>query len=108
MATETLLADFLREIRDVSDVRRRNEERAKFKREKEQSEPIRRPTADSEKLPDITLTHSERGAFLLDHDGTVSDHEDAFSHRDEVKSEVDQRDSGGIVVYCRINLPVLI
>ncbi|KZP20135.1 ARM repeat-containing protein [Athelia psychrophila] len=97
VATETLLADFLREIRDVSDVRRRNEERAKFKREKEQSEPIRRPTAESEKLPDITLSHPERAAFLQDHDGAVSDHEDAFSHRDEVKSDIDQRDSGAWV-----------
>lgn len=98
MATETLLADFLREIRDVSDVRRRNEERAKFKREKEQSEPIRRPTAESEKLPDITLSHPERAAFLQDHDSAVSDQEDVFSHRDEVKSDIDQRDSGGMSV----------
>lgn len=82
----------------MSDVRRRNEERAKYKKEKEQGEPARRLTAESEMLPDITLVHPERAAFLQDHDGAISDHDDAFSHVDEVKSDIDQRDSGGIPI----------
>lgn len=101
VATETLLADFLREIRDVSIVRKRNEEHAKSKKEKEQAEPTRRPDVDKEKLPDITLSHPERAAFLQDHGGVTPNHEDDIGYRDEVKSEIDYRDNGGMKLsYC--------
>jgi len=93
VATETLLAEFLREIRDVSIVRKRNEEQARAKKDKEQSEPTRRP--DAEKLPDITLSHPERAAFLQEDDDTVSDTEEQTGFKDEIKAEVDHRDNGG-------------
>jgi vacuole morphology and inheritance protein 14 len=93
VATETLLADFLREIRDVSIVRRRNEDQAKTKKDKEQSEPIRR--LDAEKLPDITLSHPERAAFLQEDDAALSDTEEQAGLRDEIKAEADHRDNGG-------------
>lgn len=93
MATETLLADFLREIRDVSIVRRRNEEHAKTKKDKEQFEPIRRPDAD--KLPDITLSHPERAAFLQENDSNLSDSEEDAGFKDEIKAELDHRDNSG-------------
>ena len=92
MATETLLADFLREIRDVSIVRRRHEEHTKTKKDKEQSEPNRRP--DTDKLPDITLSHPERAAFLQENGAVLSDTEDT-GFKDEIKTDVDQRDNGG-------------
>ena len=93
MATETLLAEFLREIRDVSIVRRRKEERARAKKDKEQSEPSRR--LDTEKLPDITLSHPERAAFLQESDAVFSDTEEETGLKEEIKVEVDQRDNGG-------------
>jgi vacuole morphology and inheritance protein 14 len=96
VATETLLADFLREIRDVSIVRRRNEEHAKTKTDKEQSEPIRRPDAD--KLPDITMSHPERAAFLQENDSNLSDSEEDAGFKDEIKAELDHRDNGGEVI----------
>jgi vacuole morphology and inheritance protein 14 len=93
VATETLLAEFLREIRDVSIMRKRNEEHAKAKKDKEQSEPTRRP--DAEKLPDINLSHPERAVFLQEDDDAVSDTEEQAGFKDEIKAEVDHRDNGG-------------
>jgi vacuole morphology and inheritance protein 14 len=98
VATEILLADFLREIRDVSIVRKRNEEHAKTKKDKEQSEPIRR--ADADKLPDITLSHPERAAFLQENGAALSDSEEESGFRDEIKAEVDNRDNGGESGQC--------
>lgn len=95
MATEILLADFLREIRDVSNVRRKHEEQAKIKKDKELSEPIRRPDPDKEKLPDITLSHPERAAFLQEDDAVFSDTEGEPSVKDEIRSDADHRDNGG-------------
>lgn len=95
MATEILLTDFLREIRDVSNVRRKHEEQAKIKKDKELSEPIRRPDPDKEKLPDITLSHPERAAFLQEDDAVFSDTEGEPSVKDEIRSDADHRDNGG-------------
>lgn len=92
VATETLLADFLREIRDVSVVRRRKEEHTKMKKDKEQSEPIRRP--DTDKLPDIYLSHPGRAAFFQENDSVLSDTDEEIG-LNEIKAEVEQRDNGG-------------
>ncbi|KAG6373813.1 vacuolar protein 14 C-terminal Fig4p binding-domain-containing protein [Boletus reticuloceps] len=83
VATENLLADFLREIRDISTLRHRQEETAELPEQRR---------AD-EKLPDISLSHSERALFIResdithDHDGEVS----------EPKSEKDNRSTGAWV-----------
>lgn len=60
-ATENLLADFLREMRDIAIVQKRSEEKARHVREVEAYEQARK--AD-DSLPDITMTHPERAAFL--------------------------------------------
>lgn len=75
------MADFLREIRDISTLRHRQEEVT------ESSEHRR---AD-EKLPDITLSHSERALFLREND-VAHDLEGEMS---EQKSGEDNRSTGG-------------
>lgn len=91
VATETLLADFLREIRDVSIVRRQLDEQAKTKTP---AESLRRVHADpaQESLPDLTLETSERAVFIGDNDYQSS-------HDSEIKEDftsiADDRDAGG-------------
>lgn len=93
IATETLLADFLREIRDVSIVRKRCEEKDKSRRESEPAESIRRGDTVKEKLPELTLENSERAIFIAENDDN-SDHEKEVL-KDEHASEIDYRDTGG-------------
>lgn len=78
------MADFLREIREISALRHRQEEIS------ESSEQRR----VDEKLPDITLSHSERALFIPEDDVT-HDHDGELS---EQKSEKDNRGTGGGVV----------
>lgn len=85
VATENILADFLREIRDVSMVRQRKEEHA-------ESSDLRR---SDEKLPDITMSHSERALFIPESD-FGHDHDGEYSLKDEHKSE-DYRGTGALV-----------
>jgi vacuole morphology and inheritance protein 14 len=92
VATETLLAEFLREIRDVSIVRKRNEDRTKAKKDKEHPQPIRRPDVD--KLPDITLSHPGRAAFLQENDDALSDTDEETSFKYEIQADTDHRDNG--------------
>ncbi|THV08261.1 ARM repeat-containing protein [Dendrothele bispora CBS 962.96] len=85
VATEVLLGDFLREIRDVSLVRRRAEEQAKQKLVVQDTESRSESPAD--------VTHSmERTAFLPEND----DHRPSQNHdaRDDYGSDVDIRDTG--------------
>ncbi|KAG2069275.1 ARM repeat-containing protein [Suillus decipiens] len=85
VATENILADFLREIRDVSMVRQNKEEHA-------ESSELRRP---DEKLPDITMSHSERALFIPESD-FGHDHDGEYSLKDDHKSE-DYRGTGALV-----------
>lgn len=81
------MADFLREIRDISTLRHRQEEIA------ESSEQRR----TDEKLPDITLSNSERALFISENDVT-HDH-DGEGELSEQKSEKDNRNTGGGVSF---------
>ncbi|KAL5507888.1 hypothetical protein ACEPAH_5506 [Sanghuangporus vaninii] len=60
VATENLLAEFLREMRDIAIIQKKTEER-KSMREPDTLEHGRRV---DDRLPDITMTHPERAAFL--------------------------------------------
>jgi hypothetical protein len=82
VATENILSDFLREIRDVSIVRQRKDEHA-------ESSDLRR---SDEKLPDITMSHSERALFIPESD--YADHDGEYSLKDEHRLE-DYRGTGG-------------
>ncbi|KAI9000783.1 ARM repeat-containing protein [Trametes punicea] len=69
VATEALLADFLREIREVTIVQKRQEEKARARREAAANTESSRPqNGEREKLPEITLEHPEQGAFTPDED----------------------------------------
>ncbi|KAG8219009.1 vacuolar protein 14 C-terminal Fig4p binding-domain-containing protein [Butyriboletus roseoflavus] len=80
VATENILADFLREIREISALRHRQEEI---------TESLEQHRAD-EKLPDITLSHSERALFIREDDVT----HDLDGELNEQKSEKDNRNTG--------------
>jgi len=88
IATETILADLLREIRDVTLVRRRHEEQLKNKKINEVAEQHRRAETPTE-FP------SERSLFISENDGV--DHVMESASQDEFRSEVDYRDSGGTI-----------
>lgn len=87
MATENLLADFLRKLKNIASVRRRTEEKTKLAREAEHG---RRAEAEKDALPDITMSHPERAAFLPEGDGFLI-HYDGDS-----LAEPDPRDIGSM------------
>ncbi|KAF8592196.1 ARM repeat-containing protein [Ramaria rubella] len=90
VATENLLADFLREVRDVTLLQKRHEAQAKVRREAELQEEVRRAENEREKLPDITMTHSERAMFVPEHG--VEDGKEREPNASD--KEVDHRDTG--------------
>ncbi len=92
VATERLLADFLREIRNVTIVQKQHQEALKAKREANALEASRRPESEKEKLPDITMDHPERATFIDDNDD-VFDNDPGTP--DEKDTEQEPRDTGG-------------
>ncbi|KAJ8468744.1 hypothetical protein ONZ51_g9455 [Trametes cubensis] len=107
VATESLLADFLREIRDVTIVQRRQEEQAKAKREAMVAESSRRQDSEREKLPEITMDHPERAVFIPEHDDVFDN--DLESH-DERHEDQAIRDTGAWVPGqgVRIDYPAIV
>ncbi|KAJ6539694.1 vacuolar protein 14 C-terminal Fig4p binding-domain-containing protein [Mycena capillaripes] len=95
VATETLLADFLREIRDISVVRKRTEERAKSIKSKRDSLSIHHSDLD-DRLPDFSVDHSERAAFITENDDHSS-YGDESALKEDVPADVDYRDTGAWV-----------
>ncbi|KAK7062044.1 heat repeat-containing protein [Favolaschia claudopus] len=101
VATETLLADFVREIRDVSIVRRRAEEQAKSMRD---SSSVRHSDAGAgdDRLGEFSVDHSERSAFITDND----DHSlygDESALKEDAHTE-DYRDTGAWVPGQGVNV----
>ncbi|KAJ7087383.1 vacuolar protein 14 C-terminal Fig4p binding-domain-containing protein [Mycena crocata] len=94
VATETLLADFVREIRDVSIVRKRAEEKARSKRDS--SSILRSDTGGDDRLPDFSVDQSERSAFIAENDDQ-SNYGDESALKDEAATDVDYRDTGAWV-----------
>lgn len=99
MATENLMADFLREIRDIANFARRREEKARINRE------IRSPEGKGaeDQLSDIA---PERGAFITEHDAKSSTY-DAESTR-KSQSIHEDRDNGGMYTIIPLLLPILL
>ncbi|PIL37367.1 hypothetical protein GSI_01060 [Ganoderma sinense ZZ0214-1] len=91
VATEGLLADFLREIREVTVVQRRHEEQLKAKREATVMEASRRAEAEKEKLPDITMEHHERASFIPENDDVF---DNDLETPEEKQEDQELRDSG--------------
>ncbi|KAI0722685.1 ARM repeat-containing protein [Earliella scabrosa] len=91
VATEGLLADFLREIKEVTAVQRQHQERLKARREANAAaESTRRAESEKEKLPDITMDHPERATFISENDDVF----DNDSTPDDKESEMELRDTG--------------
>ncbi|KAJ7229408.1 vacuolar protein 14 C-terminal Fig4p binding-domain-containing protein [Mycena haematopus] len=91
VATETLLADFVREIRDVSTVRKRTEEQAKSKRD---SASLRHSDlGGDDRLGDFSVDNSERSAFIADNEDNFA-YGDESALKDDAPSDVDYRDTG--------------
>ena len=89
VATDNLLAGFLKEIKDIATVQKHYEEKAK-QREAEKREQQAR--GNDEKLPDITMSHTERAVFLPDGEALCDS-----SPKEEVSPETEQiRDTGGM------------
>jgi vacuole morphology and inheritance protein 14 len=92
VATETLLGELLREIREVTVVRKRYEEHMKAKRENGTAEPGRRAENIQERLMDVTMTSSEHAVFLSESYGGISDDLE-LAQREDHHSEADGRDT---------------
>ncbi|KAG5350482.1 hypothetical protein C0989_010837 [Termitomyces sp. Mn162] len=91
VATETILADFLREIRDVSIVRRQLDEQAKGQTPAESLRHI--DVGEKEKLPELTLETSEKVAFINDNEQASFDGE-SLSKDDNASAATDDRNIG--------------
>jgi hypothetical protein len=67
------------------------------KRETDSPETMRRADYEREKFPDVTLSHSEHAVFIPENDAD-SNLDEESTHRDDLTSEKDYRDTGGRVV----------
>ena len=96
VATENLLADILREIRDVTIVSRQLYQQSK---PKTPAESIRRSELEGEKLPDLTLENAERALYMMEND-EESTHSNQLGGPSE-GSDIDDRETGGMRLYWR-------
>ena len=88
VATENILADFLRELRDVTIIQKKAKRDAGLS-----AEQPRRPDGDKDKLTDITLANSDRGVFITEaENGALDDISEVIV--DDKQSEQDTRDAG--------------
>ena len=93
VATENLLADLLREIRDVTTVSRQLPQRPKSKTP---AESLPRVETEVEVLPDLNLESAERALLMLENDEQeTSAHGSQTSARNAGSLEFDDRDIGG-------------
>lgn len=89
VATENLLADFLREIRDVTVVSRQLDQYTM----RTSVEFTRRADATLEKLPDLTLDNAERALFILENDDQ-SHQASESAVKEDSSPEINDRDTG--------------
>jgi vacuole morphology and inheritance protein 14 len=99
-----LLADFLREVREVTLLQKQHEAQAKVRRDAELEEEVRRAENEREKLPDITMVHSERAMFVPENG--VEDGREKEPTGSEL--EVDHRDTGGECLCLSLSFVILL
>ncbi|KAL0950290.1 hypothetical protein HGRIS_010269 [Hohenbuehelia grisea] len=92
VATETLLADFLREIREVTIVNQQTDQQVKAKRDSEVAESLRRSDTQ-ENLPELTVDRSERAPFITENGPQLGFDEESALKDDDV-SDHEYRDTG--------------
>jgi vacuole morphology and inheritance protein 14 len=90
-ATENLLGELLHEIQEITLTQRAHAQNLLGKRD---GDFDRRTDGDREKLPDITMTTSERAEFLPEYDEESVDDE-SRTPVDERYDDADTRDTGG-------------
>ncbi|KAJ8507380.1 hypothetical protein ONZ45_g10243 [Pleurotus djamor] len=90
VATEALLGDFLREIREITLVARQMDERAKNKRDAEKADSQHVP---NDKLFDLTMDGAESSAFLPER-GSPNSFDAESAIKDEDASDHVYRDTG--------------
>ncbi|KZT24580.1 ARM repeat-containing protein [Neolentinus lepideus HHB14362 ss-1] len=90
--TENVLADFLREIRDVTLVRKRNEEQSRLKQEAEVSEAQSQRDSERDPLPDGTASYTERVPFISEKEESTLAEDGPTREDDGSTSEL--RDTG--------------
>lgn len=93
-ATINLLADFLREIRNVSIVRRQLDEQAKAQTPFESL----RQVDIQEKLPELTLDTSEKAVFISDNEYQSSYDSESALKDDYASTSNNDRDTGGMLL----------
>ena len=89
-----MLSEFLREIRDVTQVQKRHEEELRAAREEDNMEPLRRAEGDRDNLPDITMNHSEKATFIPVPEHPDSPFEDQDTPMEEKDLAYEERDIG--------------
>jgi len=98
VSTENLLAEFLREVRDIAIAQRRREEKLKQQKESqansEKGVDSRAQDAEKERLPDITMVVPERGGFINGDDSSVHDTEHGGTDPGD-DHDPQERDTGG-------------
>ena len=90
VATENLLADFLREIRDVTEVQKKYEAQLKAKREV--AEQAHRTDVEKDKVQEIVIPGPDRSPFLDGDDGVLDD--SSLASPEERQSDHPGRDVG--------------
>ena len=95
VATENLLAEILREIQYVATVQKRSKEKQRLQQIADADRTPNTPSV-GEKLPEITMSHPERAAFLPEGNlGNLEfDNEEAIVK--DSSAEPEYRDTGGM------------
>lgn len=93
----------MREITAVTRFQARHEEELRKKREEENADLTRRAEGDKEKLPDITMSHSEKASFIPDPESYDSPFDDQYTPPDEIELEYEDRDLGGTSLLASMN-----
>ena len=91
VATENLLADFLREIRDVTEVQKKHEAQLRAKREA--AEQSHRVDNEKDKAQEIIIPGPDRGGPFLDGDDGAFD-DSSLASPEEKQSDHPGRDVG--------------
>jgi vacuole morphology and inheritance protein 14 len=100
VSTENLLAEFLREVRDIAIAQKRREEKLKGQQKEslansEKGADGRMQDPEKEKLPDITVVVPEKGNFITGDDASAHDTEHGETDTGDDHDPQD-RDTGGM------------
>ncbi|EPQ59169.1 ARM repeat-containing protein [Gloeophyllum trabeum ATCC 11539] len=92
--TENVLADFLREIRDVTLVRKRNEEQARLKQKADAAESKSQNDGEKNSSSDITPTHTEKAMFISEREDSIAGYDSDEATKEDLGSTSELRDTG--------------